>query len=282
MYSGINGASLKKLKFPYLRVLNLLNTISWREIDYIAQNFPNLDTLGINGLQGDYVEKLQNLQILVTEGITDDSLPCLQKLNKLRILLGIDKGKLDRVTHLKDLWVVDGVYSDEDISYLHNFPQLRKFSPQFDDDYGYLSNKNISDHGLKLLQNIPHLSTLDLENNKKITNNGLRHLKQLKNLKVLNLENTNIDDVGLEHLKDFTHLYALNLGSTQITDKGLAYLAHLHNLWELNLKYTKITSDGLVHLEDLVNLRVIILYGTKLHNWGNLELLPKIRTIRGP
>jgi len=82
----------------------------------------------------------------------------------------------------------------------------------------------------------------------KITNNGLVVLKNMPHLMRLHLENTQIGDEGLKHLKGLEQLEYLNLYGSKVTNKGLTELRGLKNLKKLYLWQTKATAVGVRRL----------------------------------
>ena len=81
----------------------------------------------------------------------------------------------------------------------------------------------ISDAGLKRIEELPHVRWLRLDYTK-ISNAGLEHVKGLTTLQSLNLNGTKISDGGLQHLKGLTHLQVLDLRGTEVTDSGVQNL----------------------------------------------------------
>jgi Leucine-rich repeat (LRR) protein len=290
MYStGISDAQIQKLKLPNLRVLNLYETkITDVGVGYLAENFPNLEVLDISSTLTSevafvYLSKLKNLQMLNLYGVGEKSLPHLAKLTGLRVLYGVYKTKLPYLKELKNLCAVDAcILNDNDIALLKPFPQIHQFSTTS------WEPGNISDEGLKSLQDFSQLTTLNLRRHKKITPSGFQYLKPFKNLMVLNLSSTNIDDTGLEHIKDLTNLHALNLSYTQVTDAGLVHLSHLQNLMELDISHTRITYKGFEHLRNLQGLRILNVRGIKLSDWRKQQVpfaeallqIPNLRVIK--
>jgi len=135
-----------------------------------------------------------------------------------------------------------------------------------------LEGTGITDAGLRRLNNLSNLHSLDLRHAKKITDTGLLHLKNLPNLHTLNLRGINVTDAGLLHLNNLPKLHTFNLGGTGITDAGLYHLKNLSNLCTLNLEWTKITDAGLLHLNNLPNLHTVNLSRTDVTNAGLQKL----------
>ena len=58
----------------------------------------------------------------------------------------------------------------------------------------------------------------------KVTDGGLKHLQGLKRLKTLDLWGTDVTDAGMQHIEGMKQLEGLTLGYTKITDAGLKRL----------------------------------------------------------
>ena len=80
--------------------------------------------------------------------------------------------------------------------------------------------------------------------NTRVTDVGLEVLSEFPHLTRLHLENTAITDAGLEHLAGLEYLEYLNLYGTAVTDRGLEHLSGLENLAALYLWQTEVTPDG--------------------------------------
>lgn len=87
-----------------------------------------------------------------------------------------------------------------------------------------LSRTAVSDQGLEVVGQLPHLRRLHLANTA-VTDAGLAHLASLGELEFLNLYGTATTDAGLKHLHGLEGLRKLYLWQTQVTDAGVAALA---------------------------------------------------------
>ena len=126
---------------------------------------------------------------------------------------------------------------------------VRQIAQDVDDKEAafHLSGKELTDAGLKHLQDIPNLVWLNLANTK-ITDQGLKHLSAIKTLQRLHLERTQIGDAGLAHLQGLRELEYLNLYGTQVSDAGLDHLKSLGKLQKLYLWQSNATKDGVAKL----------------------------------
>lgn len=120
-----------------------------------------------------------------------------------------------------------------------------------------LSKTSISDDGLLILENLPALRVLILDDTK-ITRMGLSHFEGLRNLELLSLENTLIDDSGLAYLENLAALRWLGLGGNNITDGSVKYFKNFTKLKTLKLTDAQVTEKGVASIKmDLPNTRII-------------------------
>lgn len=105
------------------------------------------------------------------------------------------------------------------------------------------ANGQMTDEMLAQVAQIPHITSLRLDNCKQLTDDGVRHLASLPNLRELDLSSTRVTDDGLRVLRQLPQLRSLGLVMTMVTDKGLAHLEHCNELERLHLMWTH-TGDG--------------------------------------
>src|SRR5262249_42840793 len=126
---------------------------------------------------------------------------------------------------------------DAETELLKAFPELRtvKLGEGF----------NITEKDMRCLAGLTQLQELAFSKGM-ITSEGLKHLQGLTNLRSLNLSwNNDVTDEGLRYLRRLSNLRRLDLAvCTEITDKGVAHLRGLTNLRQLDLGDTKISDDG--------------------------------------
>ena len=94
-----------------------------------------------------------------------------------------------------------------------------------------------------LLQPFRQLRSLDLTE-RKITDAGLKEIRELTSLTTLSLSHNRITDAGLKELRALSKLTKLELTGNAITDAGLAELRELKNLATLDLARTKSRTPG--------------------------------------
>ncbi len=148
-----------------------------------------------------------------------------------------------------------------------------------------LVESSVVDDDLRLIANLPKLTTLSLARDahpSRLTDEGLAHLKKLPELKTLDLSHSQITNGGLQNLRRFPKLFRVSLSDTQVSDDGLRHLAGLSELFELYLYRTKVTGTGFRHLTNCTKLEQLDLQGSPLSDDGFLSApqLPRLRVLR--
>ena len=134
------------------------------------------------------------------------------------------------------------------------------------------TNKGVDDEGLKHLQGLRSLRSLDLRSTR-ISHVGLEHVEGLTSLVSITLSYTNVTDSGLARLKNLTNLTHLILDQTQLSDEGLQHLKGLTKLETLRLGHNKkLKGAGLVHLRGLTNLSLLGLNNTVVTDAGLIHI----------
>lgn len=142
-----------------------------------------------------------------------------------------------------------------------------------------LSNAQITDADLKLLEKFSELESLDLRLTS-VGDEGIAHLQTLRKLKTLNLFRTRLSDKGLAVVRGMPDLETLLIGGTGITDAGLVNVERLAKLRKLSVFRTAVTDAGLKHLENLTGLNVLLIGESKVTDEGTKALrraLPAIQ-----
>jgi hypothetical protein len=161
-----------------------------------------------------------------------------------------------------------------------------------------LRDTQADDSDLRLLADLPHVTSLDLTNTR-ITDRGLVHLSHLPlqslsltstrvtdhgmillrhlPLEALALWKTDIGDEGVHHLRGLTTLKNMVLDETRITDAAMEDVAQWVNMEEwLGLCHTRVTDDGARRLTTLKKLRNLNFIGTSVtedcKRWLRAEL----------
>ena len=145
--------------------------------------------------------------------------------------------------------------------------------------YVNLSDKKLTDDGLKhLLKLKPSLQRLNL-NRTYVTDAALEVISELENLRKLEVAQSPISDDGMKHIAKLKQLRDLNLKGTRITDKGVAQLAGLEHLNYLNLTWTGVTDSGTSDLGRIAQLETLLLENTKVTDSG-LNALQPLKRLR--
>jgi hypothetical protein len=186
----------------------------------------------------------------------DDRQRAIRAIEKLGGTVEVDKSEPDKPVRF--VYLQSERVRDHDLVLLKALPGLRVVS---------LTDARITDEGLRLLGEMPELTSLYLRNTA-ITDAGLVHLKGLKRLFLINLSDTAITDKGLEHIARMPQVTMLRLDGTKVTDEGLGHLKPLKKLWVLGLDRTAITDEGLAHLAGFDELDCLDLNGTGVTGRG--------------
>lgn len=113
-------------------------------------------------------------------------------------------------------------------------------------DVSFPNKKQVSKNDLKELSAIAtNIRQLNLSN-KGITDEGLKIIKRFKNLLSLNLSKNPISDQGIKFLKKLPQLKSLNLYGTNVSPESLKDISAISTLEKVYLWQTKITAE---HLE---------------------------------
>jgi hypothetical protein len=113
---------------------------------------------------------------------------------------------------------------------------------------GLADDEHITDAGLKHIKKFRQLRRLILAGTK-ISDSGLAMINDLPDLRALYLDNTIITDAGLEHVQKMVKLEDLKLSCTRVSDRGLERLSMLTQLRALWLDGTGVTGAGVTKLE---------------------------------
>jgi hypothetical protein len=116
---------------------------------------------------------------------------------------------------------------------------------------GGWNTQDLQDSDLRHLTGLFHVESLSLNQCYNITDRGLRVLQELPDLRAL--------DLGVS-----SRLYPTDLRSSQITDAVVPSLVGLSRLEELTLSGAGITDNGLARLTVLKNLRFLDLSETRI------------------
>ena len=233
-------------------------------------------------------------------GITDDGLASLKVLTNLERLdaRGTNvtaKGLRNFKKQSARLEVTVDPFELYDLAYLRSRGARCELDDRSEVTSLLLRNSELGDRGLKPLNRLSHLVSLDLTGtqvadeelkwlaglsklrhvtlrNTGITDDGLLHLKNLTSLQELDVSRTALSDDGLKVLQGFEGLKTLRLAGCRITDAGVASLAGLAKLEVLDLGRIELSDAGLKYIENLTKLKVLHVSGTKITDEGLVSL----------
>lgn len=217
-----------------LSALALLNPDDLQGLLIWSKEVKNEDFVHIK-----HLEFLEELDLMVSEQITDLALRHIGKLRALRRLS-----------------LYSSHISDDGLIFLKPLIKL---------EYLNLRRCNsITNNGLTHIVPLKNLRHLNLGYTQ-VNAAGLAYLYQLTRLTSLYLSHLEIYDADIAiSIRRLTDLTSLWLDKTHITDKWLSYLGTLTNLQHLHLASCEITDPGLVHLQNLKALEWLNLSHTNV------------------
>lgn len=137
--------------------------------------------------------------------------------------------------HVKEVMAFKETFDDSKIERLRLFPDIERVE---------LSHTAVSDEGLAVLRDLPHLRALSLRG-LRFTDGALRHVGALSGLRELLLRDTHVGDAGMECLAALESLEVLSIDGAPISDAGLKPLEPLKRLREIWVARTRATPEGL-------------------------------------
>jgi hypothetical protein len=203
------------------------------------------------------------------EDLTDDSLPALARVKRLRIL----------DINFRDSNILTGV----GFKSLATLPDLQELSLQ--------SCKSLNDEGLAAICEIQTLRTLSLyAYGTELTNSGLAQLKRLRDLNSLRMELGNIlgggtTDAVLEDLQSLASLKQLSLSLSRPANRfaGLRHLAGLPALHDLEVQMPLHDDTEIADLPSLPRLSKLKVCFDGVHSGDevihNFSTFPNVRQL---
>lgn len=141
-----------------------------------------------------------------------------------------------------------------------------------------LTESNVTDNGLTILQRFPMLESLRLRSTQ-VTGECLKWVNP-DSIRYLYLDYCpNLRDECLAPVSRFKKLERLILGFTNISNAGLAHLGELPHLWVLGLECTNCDDDGLKYLHNMPSLAGLREDGSRITPQGRQKLrnfLPRL------
>jgi hypothetical protein len=251
------------VQFNYTNNKNKINGVKefiynvYLEEEVELANFPNVSILDI-----DFNVTYSNVQ----------NIKYLKNLSYLEINLKSESLKnkryFDNFSHINELHLKYGDYSDEDfihlskvqILFLNRYECTRKITGE-----GFCHLKKIKKikikHGSLSPNSLIHLKNVEkikLCWVKNITNYSFRHLSNVKKLRIDDYNGLTIE--GYKHLKNCV---SLDLSSNDsITNEVIKHFSTMKNLKELNVMFiSEISSSFISKLKNLTKLKIGSMYG---------------------
>jgi hypothetical protein len=139
-----------------------------------------------------------------------------------------------------------------------------------------LSNAEIDDQGLRLIEHLP-LRELWLQSTN-ITDASAATISKISTLDFLQLNATSLSDDFLKHLNSLPELQNLGLRGTEVTGSGMAFLVRHPKLKRLDVYSTAVDDSGVAHLVGCQSLTDVGLSMTGITDavFKHLGELPKL------
>ena len=229
-----------------------------------------------------------------------ESVKGLVELDIVAPLNGRDLEAIGKMTHLERLNLPNeltvNVAGARELARLTNLKSLRLYSVDIDDtafaelrtlvrlEELDLSHTRITDEGLTVIENMPHLKTLELHRHpawylkQQLTDACVRTILRLPELERLSLSGK-ITNAGLEQLVRSPKLKSLGLYATEISGDGLAALAQskVEDLTLSEQQIGAVPDEALRHLKNCRALKRITVIGKFIHDHDQWQrALPKI------
>jgi len=274
---------LKELKKLNLNLL-VIDPDSFK----LLKHLKNLVELDLGGKYSHHDDLLGEISYTSSGSITGEHMKTIGELTSL-VSLNLNENfdisgegmkNLSTLTSLLHLQLKSVVMKDQDLEYLSNLKKLKKLDISTSGNVSFHGQEyNLSDTGLKHLENLTNLEDINLSGNHLISDEGLKSLSQMNNLSHLNLNGTKISDKGMQLISQLKKLDELNLSSTKISDEGLKNLPQMYRLSHLNLSNTKISNKGISFVSQLNGLRKLNLARTRISDKG-IRLISQLNELR--
>ena len=168
--------------------------------------------------------QLKSLRIMKGYLLKPGDLQFLAQMPELRLfwlqssIEGDALADLEHVPLLTELRLQANFLQDRDLQHIAGHTRLRHLTLEANGGGVY------TDDGLAVLANFPELSFLNLSHCRHITDRGLVHVRGLTHLRTLRLTGTSITDGGMVHLAGLPKLVNLHVDYTAVTPAGLSQL----------------------------------------------------------
>lgn len=164
-------------------------------------------------------------------------------------------------------WVFKAQFDDFDVPYVISHPERQYKSGELQDNRLTLRGREFNNNSLAKWKNHPDVHELDLSNSD-VSDEGMEVVQSLTNLRWLDLSNTKITDIGLKKLSNLDKLSYLRIKNTPVSGTGLKGAAYLPVLESLNLSYTQVSDHTIIHIEKASNLQALYLEETLVTEQG--------------
>jgi Leucine Rich repeat len=187
---------------------------------------------------------------------------------------------LKGLANLEDLYIWDSYdISDEGLKQLENLVELKNL---------HIDKSRVTDKGFLRLARMKQMDHLVLAHHC-FTDDGLAAIVEMRSLRWLDIGGTleapsKITDEGMAMVSQLKNLQLLGIGYSGVTDRGLEEIGKLDQLTDLDLTGCRISDDGLQHIAGLKNLKWLHLGETDVTEQGlkHLEGLRKLSLVQLP
>jgi hypothetical protein len=198
-------------------------------------------------------------RVTVAPWITDENIADLPKI----------------IDELPDVQLVDmraPTAKDRDLQLVSRWKRLRAL---------LIKSNQITDAGLREVQEMPRLRTFGFLGNSQITSSGLEYLTYIPHLTVLRVDNfyNNFDIADAEVVAQLRGLTNLSIGRTDVSAEQLDLLSNLVDLRTLEFRVCEIDSRGLKCLSTLSDLESLSLWGSPIGDEA-LESIQDLSSLR--
>jgi hypothetical protein len=246
----------------------------WRDVTNIL-DLPRLRFLTICGDPGAeflrQMHRIKSLEVLDMGGSMSlsEGFIRFREFPKLRVVSFFEDGvtvktlrDINGMKCLEDLDVTTGEIGDEEIRELRNLPSLKTLC---------LGECQVGDEGLKSIARLRQLRCLNLSravSERPITDAGLKFVASLPKLEKLYLEGTRVTDKGMATLSAIPNLRTLDIGKSRAPPAGLASLVACQTLSTLVLDSTSLDSSAGSALSRIKGLESLDLSRTNFGDAG--------------
>lgn len=252
--TSLNDFSWLPKSLKYLELDNNLLT------SFSLTNLNELEFLSIsnNKLESILLQNLNKLEKLSTTGnkLESMSLKNLNGLKQLSVkdnkLKGLSYSQFQGTPELEDLNLARNQISDFDGRIVDFIPKLQNLT---------LENNLLTD--VPIIRDAPSLHFYSLRCNK-ISKLGSNNFNSMRNLKFLELDNNEIDEINPDTFSHLEKLETLSLGRNRLSNLPAQWMLKMQNLRLLNLEGNQFTNLEALGLNDSPSLMQLFLQNNPL------------------